>query len=242
MKVLVKICICDDEKVFLDLIYRDVRKVLVELDDSFTVELYQTGKDFLEAYTKNPEVDIVFMDIILGVENGYQIASKIRASNEKIKIIFLTAVSKYAFKGYEIGASRYLMKPVSFSKLREVLIKMIDEIKQSNNEYIIEKNDNGIYKIFMDDIVYIETLKRNTMIHTINQDILSYKTMKSHLLRLNTMFIRCHSGIIVNLEYVTEMRKDSIKLQPGNIVPLSKYRKNEVKEALMSYFKMRIES
>lgn len=38
------------------------------------------------------------------------------------------------------------------------------------------------------------------------------------------------------------MRKDSIKLQPGNIVPLSKYRKNEVKEALMSYFKMRIES
>ena len=171
MKILVKICICDDEKVFLDLIYRDVRKVLVELDDSFTVELYQTGKDFLEAYTKNPEVDIVFMDIILGVENGYQIASKIRASNEKIKIIFLTAVSKYAFKGYEIGASRYLMKPVSFSKLREVLIKMIDEIKQSNNEYIMEKNDNGIYKIFMDDIVYIETLKRNTMIHTINQDI-----------------------------------------------------------------------
>lgn len=103
MKILVKICICDDEKVFLDLIYRDVSKVLVELDDSFSVELYQTGKDFLEAYTKNPEVDIVFMDILLGVENGYQIASKIRASNKKIKIIFLTAVSKYAFKGYEIG-------------------------------------------------------------------------------------------------------------------------------------------
>lgn len=236
-----RISICDDEKIFLDTIYQDVRKILDELDVNFSVNLYQTGKDFLEAYTKNPEVDIVFMDILLGSENGYQIASKIRASNQKIKIIFLTSITKYAFKGYEIGASRYLLKPISASKLKEVLIKTIDEVRRSNNEYIIEKNDNGIYKIFMDDIVYIETFGRNTIIHTINQDIKSYQTMKNHLLRLNTMFVRCHAGIIINLEYVVEMRKDSIKMQSGSIVPLSKNRKYEVKEALTSYFKMMVE-
>lgn len=233
-----RILICDDEKIFLDIIHQEVRKVLDELDVNFSINMYQTGKEFLEAYNKNPEVDIIFMDILLGTENGYQIVSNIRKNNQKVKIIFLTSVTKYALKGYEIGASRYLLKPISVPKLKEVLIKIVDEVRHNNDEYIIEKNDNGIYKIFMSDIIYIETSGRNTIIHMRNQDIISYQTMKNHLARLNKMFIRCHSGIIVNLEYVVEMRKDSIKLQFGGVVPLSKNRKCEVKEALTSYFEM----
>lgn len=231
-----RILICDDEEIFLDRIYRDVVKILEGLNIGFSISLYQTGKDFLEAYVRNPNVDIVFMDILLGNENGYDIAAKIRERNSKVKIIFLTSVTKYALKGYEIGASRYLLKPIIQSKLKDVLIKSVDEIRKSNSEYIIEKNDTGVYKIFMDDIMYIETYGRNTIIHTKNQEIISYQTMKKHLMRLNSMFVRCHSGIIANLEYIVEMRKDSIKMMSGDIVPLSKNRKSEVKEAITSYF------
>lgn len=236
-----RISICDDEDFFLDEIYRDIKQILKELNFNCSINLYHTGKDFLEAYSKNPEVDIVFMDILMGEENGYFIATKIREINQKIKIIFLTSVSKYAIKGYEIGVSRYLLKPISFQKLKAVLIKTIEEIRKSNNEYIIETNDNGIYKIFMEDIVFIETFGRNTIIHMKNQDIISYQTMKNHLSRLNSMFVRCHAGVIINLSYVVELRRDSIRMQFGQIVPLSKSRKNEVKEALVSYFKLMLE-
>lgn len=235
------ISICDDEETFLDMIYQDIKQILKEINLSCSIYLYHTGRDFLEAYSRNPEVDIVFMDILMGDENGYQIASKIREVNQKIKIIFMTSVTKYAIKGYEIGASRYLLKPVCFQRLKTALIKTIEEIRKSNNEYVIEKNDKGIYKIFTEDIIYIETYGRNTIIHTKDQDIISYQTMKNHLARLNSMFIRCHAGVIINLAYVIELRKDSIKMQFGEVVPLSKSRKNEVKEALVLYFKMILE-
>lgn len=230
-----KILICDDEKMFLDILGREIERILHDLGLDYSIGMYQTGSEFLEAYSKNPEVDIVFMDILLEDENGYKIASEIRTGDPMVKIIFLTSVTKYVLKGYEIGASRYLLKPVTTSKLKEVLLKTIDEVRKSADEYIIEKNDNGIYKIFMRDIVYIETSGRNTIIHTNSQDIISYQTMKKHLSRLNAMFIRCHSGIIINLEYVVEMKKDSIKMLSNNIVPLSKNRKYEVKEALTKY-------
>ena len=201
-----KIWICDDEKIFLDKIHQEVVGILEELDIGFSVNLYQTGEGVLEAFVKNPDVDIIFMDILLGNANGYEIASKIRERNSKVKIIFLTSITKYALKGYEIGASRYLVKPVSLSKLKQVLVNTINEVRKNNTEYIIEKNDNGVYKIFMNDIMYIETSGRNTIIHVNNQEILSYRTMKKHLIRLNEMFVRCHSGIIVNANSARTVR------------------------------------
>lgn len=233
-----RISICDDEKTFLDMICLEIRKILTELNINFSIKMYQTGRELLEAYARDPEVDIIVMDILLNGENGYQVASEIREINQRVKIIFLTSVTKYALRGYEIGASRYLLKPISIPKLKEVLLKTIDEITKDNNEYIIEKNDSGIFKIYMKDIVYIETSGRNTIIHMKDKEIISYQTMKNHLARLNKMFVRCHAGIIVNLDYVVEMRKDSIKMRYGEIVPLSKNRKHEVKEALTSYFDM----
>lgn len=236
------VSICDDEDLFLDKISQDLKRIAQDLELNISMALYQSGKEFLEGYIDNPDVDIVFMDILLGNENGYKIASKIRESNQKVKIIFLTSITKYAIKGYEIGATRYLVKPVSFELLKSVFLKTIEEIRISNAEYIIEKNDDGIYKIFLSDIVYIETYGRNTIIHTKEKSIISYKTIKKHLSSLNSKFMRCHAGIIVNLEYVVELRRNSLGMQYGQEVPMSKSRKNEIKEALMKYFDNMIEN
>lgn len=231
-----KVSICDDEPLILDEILCNLQRIAQELNLNFSIALYRDGREFLESYKKNPDIDIIFMDILLGNENGYQIASKIREDNQKVKIIFLTSVTKYALKGYDIGISRYLVKPVSFDQLKAAVSKTIKEISDYNEEYIIEKNDDGIYKIFLSEILYIETYGRNTLIHTKEKRIISYITMKEHLSRLNSKFLRCHAGIIVNIEYVVELKKSSLILQYGNEVPMSKSRKNQVKEALLSYF------
>ena len=231
-----RVSICDDEPLFSDEILCNLQRIAQELNLDFSVAQYRNGREFLESYKKNPDIDIIFMDILLGNENGYQIASKIREDNKKVKIIFLTSVTKYAIKGYDIGISRYLVKPISFEQLKTAVSKTIKEISDSKEEYIIEKNDDGIYKIFLSDILYIETYGRNTLIHTKEKRIISYLTMKEHLSRLNSKFLRCHAGIIVNVEYVVELKRNSLILQYGDEVPMSKSRKNQVKESLLKYF------
>lgn len=236
-----RIAVCDDEALFLNKISHNLKCIAQELHFNFSMDLYKSEKEFWEGYKKNPDIDILFMDILLGNDNGYKIASKVRKSNQKVKIIFITSVTKYAVKGYEIGATRYLVKPVPYEQLKSVFTRTVEEIRVSNESFIIEKNDAGIYKIFFSEILYIETYGRNTLIHTKEQKIVSYKTMKMHLSRLNSEFVRCHAGVIINLKYVVELRKDSIRMQFGEVVPMSKSRKNEIKEALMTYFDYMLE-
>ena len=236
-----KIVICDDEKNFIDKLSMKIETVISDLDLNVIVLKYESGKELLDAYNDIPDIDIIFMDILLKNENGYEVASQIRRIDHKVKIIFLTSIVKYALKGYEIGATRYLVKPVETNKLRSVLKTTINEVLDASEQFIVEKNDEGVYKIFFDDIIYIETYGRNTVIHTEEKNIVSYKAMKTHLKNLNDNFVRCHAAYIINLGYIVELGKTDIRLKNQIVVPLSKNRRKEVKEKIVNYYSSYLE-
>jgi two-component system cell cycle response regulator DivK len=71
-------------------------------------------------YRENMDADLVIMDIRLPVKDGFQATHEIRALNDKIPIIALTA---FAFtddrkKSLMAGCNEYISKPV---KSREVI-------------------------------------------------------------------------------------------------------------------------
>lgn len=230
-----RIAICDDEEVFLEHLYKDLLLLSNELKIECSILKYKSGSELLEYFQVNRNFDVIFMDILLGKENGYNIAKNIRSIDSKVKIVFLTSITKYALKGYEINAARYLVKPITIFQLKSILPKMIIEI-EADNGYYIEQNDDGIYKIYFSDIKYIETYGRNTLVHIKDYDVLSYKSMKMHMSNLNNQFIRCHAAIIVNLKYVAQMGKTDLILTTGESIPLSKNRKREFKEAFLNYY------
>lgn len=230
-----RIAICDDEEVFLEHLYKDLLLLSNELKIECSILKYKSGSELLEYFQVNRNFDVIFMDILLGKENGYNIAKNIRSIDSKVKIVFLTSITKYALKGYEINAARYLVKPITIFQLKSILPKMIIEI-EADNGYYIEQNDDGIYKIYFSDIKYIETYGRNTLVHIKDYDVLSYKSMKMYMSNLNNQFIRCHAAIIVNLKYVAQMGKTDLILTTGESIPLSKNRKREFKEAFLNYY------
>ena len=230
-----RIAICDDEEVFLEHLYKDLLLLSNELKIECSILKYKSGSELLEYFQVNRNFDVILMDILLGKENGYNIAKNIRSIDSKVKIVFLTSITKYALKGYEINAARYLVKPITIFQLKSILPKMIIEI-EADNGYYIEQNDDGIYKIYFSDIKYIETYGRNTLVHIKDYDVLSYKSMKMHMSNLNNQFIRCHAAIIVNLKYVAQMGKTDLILTTGESIPLSKNRKREFKEAFLNYY------
>jgi len=103
------------------------RILLVEDDPS----LGETLKDFFEANglsvawaqdgnsglklfrSFNPQ--LILMDVILPVKDGFEVVDEIRKTNTVIPIIFMTGTQidvPYQVKGYELGAVNYLSKPV----------------------------------------------------------------------------------------------------------------------------------
>ena len=103
--------------------------------------------------------------------NGIEAATRIRGIDKNVVIIFLTSIIKYALSGYTLGASNYMIKPLSYKKLSLELDKAITKCNELEHQYITLRNNDGIFKLYVKDISYIETAQRNTLVHTSEQDI-----------------------------------------------------------------------
>lgn len=184
-----KVLMCDDQKEFLIRLEKVLDNILSDMKITFYLISFTDPEEALKYLSEYMDIDIVFMDILLEDKNGYEIAKQMRTIAPKSKIIFLSSTTAYALKGYTIRATRYLVKPIKKSELSAVLNEVVSELQFDNDDFIVEKNDFGIHKLYFNEIIYIETCKRNTLIHTISGDYISYKSMKEHQGKLNNDFI-----------------------------------------------------
>jgi CheY-like chemotaxis protein len=90
-----------------------------------TVLPARNGQEGIDALRDHPEVDLVLMDIMMPVMDGYEAMRRIRAENQwrNLPIVALTAK---AMKGdrqkcLDAGASDYVTKPVDLDQLTSVL-------------------------------------------------------------------------------------------------------------------------
>lgn len=67
------------------------------------------------------DYDIVFMDIEMSVLNGIETAKKIRKSNQKMVIIFVTDYQEYVYDVFDVLPFRFLRKPCSEEEVLAVL-------------------------------------------------------------------------------------------------------------------------
>ncbi|PCI00407.1 MAG: DNA-binding response regulator [Flavobacteriaceae bacterium] len=98
---------------------------------NFEVDLCINGQIALEHYHSNTP-DILVLDVMMPLKDGFTVAKEIRQSNSQIPIIFLTAKSqvKDVVHGFNIGGNDYLKKPFSM----EELIVRIEALLQRNTD------------------------------------------------------------------------------------------------------------
>ncbi len=103
-----------------------VLKDYLTLND-FDVTLAKDGIDGLIEF-KNSTFDLCILDVMMPRKDGFSLAKDIRAINDDVPIIFLTAktLKEDVLKGYQVGADDYLNKPFD----SEVLLYKIKAIIQ----------------------------------------------------------------------------------------------------------------
>lgn len=231
-----KVLICDDQKEFLLQLEKVLDSILSDMKIAFYLISFTDPEQALKYMIEYMDIDIVFMDILMGDKNGYEVAKQIRVILPKSKIIFLSVTTAYALKGYTVKATRYLVKPIKQAELSNILNEVISELQYDNGNFIVEKNDFGIHKLYLKEIIYIETCKRNTLIHTISSNYISYKTMKEHQSRLDSNFIRCHASYIVNMEYIKDYQGCEVYLLNNDKIWVSKNRRKEFLHTLTKFY------
>ncbi|PCJ57628.1 MAG: DNA-binding response regulator [Planctomycetota bacterium] len=107
-----KILIAED-----DLNIRTGIKAFLE-DESYDVVEAANGVEAVEQFN-NSVPDMVLLDIMMPLKNGYDVCKEIRENDKIVPIIFLSAKSEEIDKvlGLELGADDYVMKPFGIQEL-----------------------------------------------------------------------------------------------------------------------------
>ena len=131
-----KVLILEDEEAIRAFVVLNMKRAGYE-----TVEA-ATGEEALELFDQNPDIDIAVLDVMLPGIDGLEVCKTIRASNQKIGIIMLTAKAQENDKvaGLMNGADDYVAKP--FSPLE--LIVRVDSLYrrvQMMKGIVIESSD-----------------------------------------------------------------------------------------------------
>ena len=109
----------------------EIQANMVEYLESYfsTVYVASDGKEALLLYKKHqPHVAII--DIELPFISGLTLANKFRENNERIKLIMLTGhtETEILLQATELRLTKYLVKPISPKKFKEMLILLSAEL------------------------------------------------------------------------------------------------------------------
>ena len=109
----------DDEPMILKNLTKHLEEVLPDAE----VFAFDDAEDAVSALPQGA-VDIAFLDIEMGVMNGVELAKRIKAEYPLCNIVFCTGYSSYATQAFDLGASDYLMKPITNEKLEHALSQL----------------------------------------------------------------------------------------------------------------------
>ena len=232
---MLRIAICDDEPAFTLQIQSKISS-WNHLNTQLMIETFNNGDSLIHAHTKAP-FDIIFLDIIMPIFNGIEVAREIRKTDSSVKIIFLTSSSEYAVDSYTVKANNYLLKPIDDTKLYECLDELSEEL-QSIPTSILVKCSHAVYQIPLNNIEYVEAQNKHTLFSLKNNQTLEsidlFYLHQDKLLLLDG-FIKCHRSYIVNINHIDTYTAKEIRMRSGYRIPISRTYRSDFEKAYFSY-------
>lgn len=226
----------DDEPLALEVIKNYAADTpLIHLENTFTDAIQALS--FIKAH----KVDLIILDIQMPDISGIQFFQSLQV---KPLVIFTTAYSEYAVKGFELEAIDYLVKPIHFDRFIKALMKARKVISsqtvpsRSEEGFFFVKSGYAMVRIDFDDILYIEGLDDYVKIHLINNaksPVLSLMSLKSITEKLpKDQFKRVHRSFIIPLKKITSIRNKTIFLEKIRI-PLSDTYSDSIRDWLANH-------
>lgn len=222
----------DDERVRL-LLKSYIERYSASCSEPLQASLFSFPELFLTNY--RPEYDIVLMDIDMPGMDGMETARRLRELDERVVLLFVTNLAQYAIQGYEVAATDFLVKPVSYDTFAYKLSRAIKFVPESRRPSLLLRTENGTVTVEMDDVKYIEVQGHYVFYHT-HKDIYRVRgSLKGTVEELNDpAFFVCDKGYIVNLAYIDAIGQNTVTVAEETI-NVSRARRKALLDALSAY-------
>ena len=209
-----KVIIIDDEPLAINVL-ESYAENIEQLEVVKTFSNAINASIFLQSNT----VDLIFLDINMPVLDGFGFLETLK---KRPMTVITSAHAEYALKSYEVEAIDYLVKPVSFPRFLKTVKRIIGLISKPNlqsqntndNPSIFIKIDNKkLQKVYLNEILVIESLKDYIRIKTTADKYIIHKTLTGFTEELpSNKFIRIHRSYTVAIDKIQSLEGNSVEI------------------------------
>jgi len=223
-----KVIIVDDEPKAIDLI----ASYLSHFSNFELVHTFRNGLKALE-YLNTAPVDVIFLDINMPHLSGLSLSKMIAP---KTSIIFTTAYAEHALESYDIGATDYLLKPISLERFSKTITKLMDlsnmgELDESKPTTIFVKSGVESHQLEVNGILYLK--KDGNYIHYITSDktVMARQSTAEALNSLTDDYIQIQKSFIVNLKKIDSVSSEWVVIN-GQKIPIGAQYKSDLMDRI----------
>lgn len=179
---------------------------------------FESGLEAI-SFLRTEKVDLVFLDIQMDELSGIQLLESLK---DRPEIILTTAFDEYALKAFELQVTDYLLKPFTFERFLQAVIRVQDKLNNNSAAaYLFIKTEYRLQKVLFEDILYIEGMRDYRKVHCEKDKIMTLETFGDLEGRLPAaQFCRVHKSFIVALDKIISVERGKIKIGE-ELIPLS---------------------
>jgi len=213
------VLLIDDEK----LARERLKKLLAGFHSTFKIIGEAKNGNQAESLINDLKPDIIFLDIEMPGQNGFELLSKLP---QLPIVIFCTAHEEYALKAFNTNSIDYLVKPVKLDRLEQTVKKInslqnnltslqlqqvIQEISKNKQEkkmtsITVKKKDKIIF-IKLEEVSHFEAQDKYVTIHTNQEEEIIEQSLSKLSEKLPEHFIRVHRKYIINSHFIKDFQK-----------------------------------
>lgn len=237
--LMITVAVCDDDITFLK---TTMTRVFTASDIKFQkkikVTYFTDGRKLLHEFKNGNPFDIVILDIAMPHINGKMLAEQLRLLNRSFFLVFMTAYEEEIINTIRYMINAFIPKSYNTEQVQNELIRVFDEYAKYNPEYeIIEILKDGVpvtYKIVKDDILAFYFMNKILYMKTYNEQFILRERIFSNISDRfkNNGFMECYRNYLVNINRIREINDNSVVLDNGEKLPLSKRSKNSLLKKL----------
>lgn len=228
-----RIAICDDDRPIVTSLHKRIETLMIKWSINAEIYDFSDGEDMVYEIESTGIFDIIFLDIEIGKMNGIDLASELRSKYFVFTLIFISQYDNYYRAAFEVQPFWFLDKPFSDEKLELAMKKAVD--REMNKEETFDFSFSKVYyRIFLDDIVYFESDRRQVLVHCVDSKIYrcynKLDVIEQEFSSKNRNFIRVHRSFYVNQIYIKKYYYDRILLYNDEEIQISASRREKVRD------------
>jgi len=229
-----RIAICDDEQDVCGYVESIIIFCTQHMRIKPDIEVFHSGETLLEFISNGNIYDLIFLDIEMDSLNGIEFGKLIRHrfTEEEVRIVYISWKQSYAMELFKIRPYDFLIKPIQdrSGEIASIVLKTLEDVKKNSKFY--KFNIGKKYcKEHIIDITYFESSNRVIILKKKDEQYRFYGKLDLVEEEVDSaIFLRIHKSLLINIKHVLRFEGNSVFLDNGEVLGISKTYKKHVNE------------